>query len=260
MTSKLSHEKVIIHMKTHSYFFVLIFLSGCAFHSGMMTANPEYTQNNLELKELATAEANSVRFLGIGGLSKQALVLEAKKNLYQNYPLNQGQAYANISVDIRDLYLFIYHKTTITLSADIIGDVNEQSESDLQQLFEQMKVYSNPTRIFEVGDQVFKMRNNVPYKYNILKLDGRNDIVLGVPSNSVKIKTTYQEIYHSQDDPMLEVRYNIGDTVLAFTYMKWREAIITGLNEKKAIVEILDAPSEEKYFEVQFSAIKSKEE
>ena len=47
-------------------------------------------------------------------------MFEAKKNLYKAHPLAKGQAFANVTVDFKRLYVLCYMKTTALISADIV--------------------------------------------------------------------------------------------------------------------------------------------
>ena len=56
----------------------------------------------------------------IGGLEKNTLVADAKKDLLENYPLKENQALANITVDFKNSIVFFVIKTKVTITADVI--------------------------------------------------------------------------------------------------------------------------------------------
>ncbi len=65
--------------------------------------------------------ASTMKVLGLGGLSKQALVAEARENLLKtNPPLAEGEILANITVDFKLSFIIIVSKTTVTVTADVI--------------------------------------------------------------------------------------------------------------------------------------------
>jgi hypothetical protein len=100
---------------------IIIFTStGCASHWGMMTGNATLSSNNFKTIKIATGTAATTKILGIGGLGKDALVFEAKKDLLQNYPLKDGQALANVTVDIKTSFIILVVKEKVTVTADII--------------------------------------------------------------------------------------------------------------------------------------------
>jgi len=100
---------------------IIIFTTAsCAFHSGIMSGSASLSANNFKTIKVATGTASTTKILGIGGLGKDALVFEAKKNLMQNFPLKDGQALANVTVDIKNSFLLIVMTEKVTVTADII--------------------------------------------------------------------------------------------------------------------------------------------
>lgn len=240
---------------------IIVFLSGCAFHSGMMTANPEYIKPEYELKSTVRASAKSTRIFSIGGLGKEALVAEAKDNLYEFYPLRNQEAYVNLSVDFRDFIFLFYHRTKATITADIIGTVNASEEdTTYQSLFIQKQANARRIGIFKVGDEVYLLKNKVPMKYKIMDVINQEKVLMGLPNGNKTFKAKYSKLYLIENDRLPEVTYEVMETVQAYTYMKWREAKIIGLNEEKAIVEITEDIQGDRYFELPYKNIKEPEE
>jgi hypothetical protein len=75
---------------------------------------------NFRYVKLVKGETEISKILGFGGLSTEALVSDAKINMFQNYPLKDNQAYANISVDFKNSNFLVVTKTKVTITADII--------------------------------------------------------------------------------------------------------------------------------------------
>lgn len=111
-------------MKTLKLFVAIVLftftMSGCATHWGMMTGNASLSSNNFTMIKMASGTASSTQIFGIGGMKKDALVLQAKKDMMQNYPLKKGQALANVTVDFKNSFLFFVMKEKVTVTADII--------------------------------------------------------------------------------------------------------------------------------------------
>jgi hypothetical protein len=99
---------------------VTILTSSCAMHWGMMTGNASLSSNNFKMVKIATGTATATKILGFGGLGKNALIYEAKKNLMENFPLKEGQALANVTADIKTSYIFFVSTEKATVTADII--------------------------------------------------------------------------------------------------------------------------------------------
>lgn len=110
-------------MKQFSYLIILfsaLLLSSCAFHSGMMTSNANLGNEDFQVLTMGMGSAETQHVFGIGGLDKQALVYEAKKNLYRAYPLGKNQVYANVTVDFKRSNYLIVFTTLATVTADVI--------------------------------------------------------------------------------------------------------------------------------------------
>jgi hypothetical protein len=99
---------------------LIISLSSCAFHQGVISGSASINSKNFKTIKMATGVATATRILGFGGLSKDALVAQAKKNLLEKYPIKDGQVLANITVDFKYTFILLYNQTKVTMTADII--------------------------------------------------------------------------------------------------------------------------------------------
>ncbi len=80
----------------------LSILSGsCAFHSGVADGSVAITDGNFTVTENTYGFAKTVRFLGIGGFNHVALTHAARLDMQKRFPLEKGEAYANIITDYR---------------------------------------------------------------------------------------------------------------------------------------------------------------
>lgn len=103
----------------------ILLLSGCAIHDGTFDSGVAITSNQFRVVGIAEGNAQATYILGFGGLNKQGLVMEAKRDLYSKYPLGQGMVLANMTVDFKRSFFFIAGTTRVTVSADVI-DFNPQ--------------------------------------------------------------------------------------------------------------------------------------
>lgn len=99
---------------------VLVLFSGCAIHGGIMSDSVALSENNFKMMRYVEGSSKTTKVFGIGGLAKNALVAEAKKNLMQNYPLQEGQALANVTVDFKTSIVFFVVTTRATVTADVV--------------------------------------------------------------------------------------------------------------------------------------------
>lgn len=112
-------------MKNKITFFAVLLvmtsmLSSCAFHYGYMNNSASLGANNFKYVKIVQGEATATYIFGFGGLEKQGLVLEAKRDLLQNYPLKDGQALANVTVDFKSTFILFVRTTKATITADIV--------------------------------------------------------------------------------------------------------------------------------------------
>lgn len=164
-------------------FFTLIvslFTTSCAFHSGMMTGNAAITNSNFRYLGLAKGTVTTTHFLGVGGLKKDALIFEAKKDLLRRYPLRKGQALANVSVDMKRTFAFIVMKTRATVTADIV----DYNVSNVSNEFDEI----NATH--KIDDLQYSLvgcntTDTVLFKYQGSYEKG---LIMGFYSNYVKLK------------------------------------------------------------------------
>lgn len=93
-------------------------------HHGSFQSSAQLTENNYKIvKRNAQGKASTVVVLWIGGLSKEAMVAEAKQNLMKANNVTDTQLLVNVSVDwqvITTPAYFIAWQNTCTVTADII--------------------------------------------------------------------------------------------------------------------------------------------
>lgn len=107
-------------MRTVTYFLLFAFLSSCALHSGMVGG--DIPDMNTKCVRVGTAHGSSKtsQVFGIGGTKRDALVFDAKENMYSNYPLDPLQQYAFVTVDFKRAFFPFFSSTQVVISADIL--------------------------------------------------------------------------------------------------------------------------------------------
>ncbi len=152
------------------------FLNACvvAFHHGSLTgndaANPDYRP-----VDFANGYSKATRVLGFGGLNKDALVLEAKRNLYLSNRLEEGQIFSNFTIDFKEsFYLLVVHTTSVTVSADIL-ETDPSAQFDSSSFYEKIKTSSATqsitTEITRNSTQ-YKLGDTVYFYLGVYKQDG----------------------------------------------------------------------------------------
>lgn len=202
-----------------------ILLSSCAFHSGNMTGNASLNARNFEIKTIVIGTAKTSHIFGIGGLKQQALVYEAKKDLYRSYPLSEGEAFANISVDFKRSYFFIVNTTIATITADVV-EFKEGSYDNIQTGFQQLIEYkSDSTAVtllpFKIDQVVALFEHNTLIPARIVSdiNSGKRYIVEYIdPSNgSIKSVKPNKLFIISNNDLSDDINFRIGENVKVST-------------------------------------------
>ncbi|MBC8111010.1 MAG: hypothetical protein H7Y04_08125, partial [Verrucomicrobia bacterium] len=97
---------------------IILLMSSCAFYSGNISSggNPD-----CPVMEIATAQAEAIYIIGIGGNDRKSLIAEAKNKLYSKYANRKDIKITNFSADFRTNFFIIYAKTRVTVSADVFN-------------------------------------------------------------------------------------------------------------------------------------------
>ena len=108
-------------------------LGSCAVHKGdLRLPITDLSRKNFRYVESVQGSASTASVLGFGnGLSRTALIDEAKRNMLLNNPLQPNQALINVTTSTDQKLIFaasianaftigLYVKTTETITADII--------------------------------------------------------------------------------------------------------------------------------------------
>lgn len=103
---------------------ISLFLMSCiATHYGNMSDSAALGSPNFRYKRQNVVGVSQATYvLGIGGVARQSLILEAKKAMLRENPLLDNQALANVSVSYKTTGFLGFVVTTVicTVSADIV--------------------------------------------------------------------------------------------------------------------------------------------
>ena len=240
-------------MKTATRLFILLtfsfFINSCATHSGMMTGNAALSDANFKVVDYAIGRSETFKFLGMGGVPVDGIVMEAKRNLYDNYPLKSGQALANVTVDFKRSYFVLIFGLKVTVTADVI-DFNEGAKVvaepdefplEFSHLEEKNFSISREYVYFEKNEFFLKGKvvdfNNG--KANIMMHNRKDQVVL----RKVKLEKLF---FLNEIEGLIETGFKVGDKVIYKEYIieeyqnvaiaKFGTIIALGQNE--AIIEI----------------------
>jgi hypothetical protein len=133
--------------------FALCVITSCAVHRG--TISTSATDKNIVYKDIAIGVSECKQILGFGGLSQDALIYEAKKELFKNYPLNANELYLNYVLDIKNSYFIVFSKTKITITADIAEYTKDSLLNPYTSKYRiLLGMQPSESKLFEVGDSI----------------------------------------------------------------------------------------------------------
>lgn len=226
--------------------FLLIFFIGtlttsCNYqYYGNITGNASLSDTNFTIVNLAIGQSYSWRVFGIGGYKKQALVMEAKKDLYARTQLKSGQALANVTVDFKHSYYLVCSKILVTVSADVV-DFHPNAEP-ISAKTKSSTLIETP---YKNGDSVYVYSN---YNYTLGEIieTHTNKALVKYEVRPDKFKTkkiSEDKIIYNDNRLSDTVNYDIqiGDTIdfmsLGGYEQMERSGEVVGLNPKYIIVE-----------------------
>ncbi len=140
---------------TISLFILFLVLSSCvSYQSGGLSANE--TGANFIYQDVAIGEARSNRFLLFGGMRKDALLLEAKRDLITGRPLGIDEAYTNYTFDFKNSFILGFTRTKVTVSADVIQYTTEPPVDRYSSTFKDKMFKTNLVdSLFNIGDSTY---------------------------------------------------------------------------------------------------------
>jgi hypothetical protein len=192
-----------------------IMANSCAFHSGMMTGNAEISSNS-EIIGFATGKSKTSLVFGIGGLDSQTLVRDAKRDMYSKYPLKQGQAYANVTVDWQKAFYFIVVVNTLTISADIV-DLERKGTGDgvqagFNNIFESV-AYIKSDLWLQPGDSALLIVSETWEEVVIREVKSENKVFVTTTDKRI-LKANLKQLYTKNPRRVFQNNdFKVNDTV-----------------------------------------------
>lgn len=240
-------------MKTIYILSILLLFSACSFHTGNVSSGAHI---DCPMIYIATGTAGTTKVLGIGGSSKDALIVEAKNNLYRKFPYKKGIKLSNFSVDYKNSYFFFVATTKVTVSADVHDcTINENAISNNDVSSDSyLKSSSLLINGFKVGDSILYLYFNgdhetVINKATLVSFGNKDKVMIKDAGIKKPFKRSIYNIYKATASPENSYifGFNIGEEV-GVTFMNdesgiksKKKCVIKGINNEKAIIEYLDS-------------------
>ncbi|MBS2098810.1 DUF6567 family protein [Carboxylicivirga linearis] len=217
----------------------ILFFSSCAVHSGIITGNASINDSNFRIVGLAVGQASTKQIFGIGGLKKDALTLEAKRNLYKNYPLQQGQALANVTVDYKRSFFPVICKTEAIVSAEIVDFNSTNNNSNSKPLNDCISLGNKPI--------IFLHKDDLLQAKILSQSSNKKTLLFENQNGNYKIKKIKNnKIYHSSS---YSSEFKLNDEVLFQKSNKKQIGNIIATNKKGVIIEYNKTMSQKAFYE-----------
>jgi hypothetical protein len=132
---------------------LFLILSSCATHHGMISSSS--VNGNFVYEDFAYGVAQTKIVFGFGGLSQDALVLEAKRELMKNRPLEANEEYLNFTVDFKRSFWPFTSQNKVTMSADVIRHTEDSNADPYSENYlNKLSRLNLSNELFNVGDSV----------------------------------------------------------------------------------------------------------
>ena len=235
-------------------FLIPIILSSCATHIGIMSGNASISDANFNVAGLAIGTAKTQHILGFGGLGKDALILEAKRNLYTNYPLKKGQALANVTVDIKRSFFPFVMNTKAIISADVIDFNSEPSDSSFAH-FNKTIDYKLEESPFEPNQQiVYKGENNVIPARVIESGPKKSTLLIETKSGRFKLKRINNAKLFANENNA-NTNYKVGDGVKFWYNDTIYGGIVKAINKETLVVDVYFSKEDKRLMNIKIKNI-----
>jgi hypothetical protein len=95
-------------------------LTSCAVYNGNITGNAQLGSNNFRYVGKVSASNKCVYVFHWGGNAKETQITALKNELQQRYPLRNGLAWANVSLEMKTGFYILWDVRKAILTADIV--------------------------------------------------------------------------------------------------------------------------------------------
>lgn len=184
-------------------------LTACSFHSGSISSTP--VPDNVTYEDIAIGVSQAGKLFGIGGVSQDALVFEAKRQLYYQRPLGRNESYANFTIDFKKTVVLFYSRTKVTVTADVIQQHDFPVDSVYSVRYQgkiQQGVLINA--FFNVGDSVVDKSAS---KGVIVSVEDSEKVRITVQNKAGKLKSKVVSIYDIYKNNTTYNELKIGDKI-----------------------------------------------
>ncbi|HZK68468.1 MAG TPA: DUF6567 family protein [Paludibacter sp.] len=131
----------------------LLMTSCVTYHHGAISSSA--VSRTVKYQDIAIGVSQINKFWGFGGVSKDALVLEARREMTKNRPLGAKEQYLNFTVDFKYTFWPIVSQTKVTMCADVVSFSNDSTGEVYSTKYkDKLLGKSLSNELFAIGDSV----------------------------------------------------------------------------------------------------------
>lgn len=250
--------------------FSCIILSSCiVFHSGNITSGPLLNINDRYV-DIATGSASSLNMFGFINIGGQTLLLEAKKNLFENRPLNKNEYYSNFTADISKSWILgFFLNTKVIVSAEVLRlkdslaqpftkdfkNVSQIATSDSYFITEKDTFYHNEIIYYSLkGQYRFRKAKIISIKGHLINLKAihftsLNELVNMYECSFYSASKSYAGLISGDS---VEVEKNdLLNKINSSWFAKSKKGIVLGLTCEKALIRNKSGVNDYPYNKIQ---------
>jgi hypothetical protein len=175
-------------MRYAALLLVFFLFSACiTVRKGNVSSSSIPLDTNYRIVGMAQGASKNFTILGFGGGNKDALILDAKRNMYWNYALAPDERFANYTLDFKSSFFLVFKRTEVIVSADIMGRAEQNGyNTNTRQASVDSSLESKALR---VGDTLYASFGGFTGLALIMRLNPDGGVITGYYNDDEKFKT-----------------------------------------------------------------------
>ncbi|MDA3890233.1 MAG: hypothetical protein PF517_01060 [Salinivirgaceae bacterium] len=188
-------------------FTIIVAISSCTIHRGSISNS--VVEKPVKYEDIAIGVSQANKFFGLGGISHDALIYEAKCELVRNRRLKPQEQYNNFTIDIKHSNWLIYSQVKVSVIADVVKILDHKTEDVYSEEYLKKIIEGNSTnKLFELGDSIL-LKDGIDGTIISIIDDKIVRIAYKTESGNIKTKRISMDKIYSMNKSYMG--YNIGD-------------------------------------------------
>ena len=192
-------------------------------------------------KDRAVGVATTNIVLSIGGLSKDALISEARRTMVRARPLVGAEQYNNIEVNIKNTYYIFGRKTKVTINADVVEPKDSVDQATYSENYlKKLKSREPSDGFLAIGDTI-----------RIYNFDAAYGEIIGFTGSPIdKVEFSYEDRKKEVRSKKVSVNrvYKVMQEYKGLTVgQRTQYGVIAGFGKDRYLVKMSEGYTTEKY-------------